>query len=137
MKFIKFLLVGIIFGIILSKTQAISWFRIFEMFQFQSFHMYGIIGSSVFLGGLAIAVIKRTQANDYSGQPITFSPKRKTYINGILGGTLFGLGWALAGACPGPMFVLLGHGFLSISTVICGAILGTFVYGVVKSKLPH
>ncbi|MFK7757266.1 MAG: DUF6691 family protein [Flavobacteriales bacterium] len=137
MKFIKFLLVGTVFGIILSKSEAISWFRIFEMFQFQSFHMYGIIGCAVVLGAIATYFIKKTQAKDYTGQPISFTPKRKTYVNGILGGTIFGFGWALAGACPGPMFILLGHGFLSLAIVIGGAILGTFVYGVVKSKLPH
>lgn len=137
MKFIKFLIAGTIFGIILSKSEVISWFRIFEMFQFQSFHMFGIIGSAVMLGAIAIVLIKRFRANDYKGHAISFTDKRKTYVNGILGGTIFGFGWALAGACPGPMFVLLGHGFLSLTVVIGGAILGTFVYGVVKSKLPH
>ena len=136
MKSIKFLAAGIIFGIILSKSEAISWFRIFEMFQFQSFHMYGIIGCAVVLGAIAIFLIKKTKAKDYTGAPIMLADKNKTYINGLLGGTLFGLGWALAGACPGPMFVLLGHGFMSLLVVILGAILGTFVFGVVKSKLP-
>jgi len=136
MKLIKFLIAGIFFGIILSKSEALSWFRIFEMFQFQSFHMYGIIGSAVTLGALAVFIIKKTGAKDYTGEPITFPLKNKTYINGILGGTLFGFGWALAGACPGPMFVLLGQGFVSILVVIGGAILGTFVFGMIKKYLP-
>ncbi len=136
MKSIKFLLAGTIFGIILSKSEAVSWFRIFEMFHFQSFHMYGIIGCAVVLGALATFIIKRMGAKDYTGEPITFIPKNKTYINGILGGTLFGFGWALAGACPGPMFVLLGQGFASILVVIGGAILGTFVFGMIKRYLP-
>ena len=136
MKFIKFLLAGTFFGIILSKSEAISWFRIFEMFQFESFHMYGIIGCAVILGALATFLIKKTGAKDYTGELITFTPKNKTYINGMLGGILFGFGWALAGACPGPMFVLLGHGFLSIALVIIGAILGTFVFGMIKNYLP-
>ena len=137
MKYLKFLIIGIVFGIIMSKAEIISWYRIYEMFQFKSFHMYGIIGSAVALGILAVQVIKRTEMKGLDGEQITFSPKNKSIARYLIGGTFFGLGWALVGACPGPMFVLLGHGFVSIILVIVGAVAGTFVYGLLRSKLPH
>ncbi len=137
MKYLKFLIIGILFGIIMSKAEIISWYRIYEMFQFKSFHMYGIIGSAVLLGILIVQIIKRTRLNSLEGEPIVFAPKAKSITRYLVGGTFFGLGWALVGACPGPMFVLLGHGFLSIVVVIFGAIAGTFVYGLLRSKLPH
>ena len=137
MKALKFILVGIVFGIIMYKSQAVSWYRIHEMFRFESFHMYGIIGSALFLGALAVQWIKRTQMKDITGQPIVIEPKEKSFWRYILGGTFFGLGWALTGACPGPMYVLLGTGMMSIMIVLFGAIIGTFLYGVLRSKLPH
>lgn len=137
MKALKFILVGIVFGIIMYKSQAVSWYRIHEMFRFESFHMYGIIGSALFLGVLAVQWIKRTQMKDITGQPIMIEPKEKSFWRYILGGTFFGLGWALTGACPGPMYVLLGTGMMSIMIVLFGAIIGTFLYGVLRSKLPH
>ena len=137
MKKIKFLLVGIVFGIIMSKSEVISWYRIYEMFTFQSFHMYGIIGSAVGLGILINQIIRRTGMKSISGTDIKFTNKAATYPRYIIGGTIFGLGWALTGACPGPMFVLLGNGFLSISVVIFSSVIGTFLYGLLRDKLPH
>ena len=125
------------FGIVLVKSEAVSWYRIFEMFKFQSFHMYGIIGSAVLLGILAIAFIKRTGLKSHEGQTINIAPKEKGFTRYLLGGSIFGLGWALAGACPGPMYILVGTGVFSMLIVIAAAILGTFVYGVIKDKLPH
>lgn len=137
MKFLKYLFVGIFFGIILVKSEAVSWYRIFEMFKFQSFHMYGIIGSAVFLGIIFIWLFKKLKVKSIEGQEIRIIPKDRGFIQYILGGTLFGLGWALAGTCPGPMYILLGTGVFSILIVIAAAVLGTFVYGVLKNKLPH
>ncbi len=137
MKYAKFVIIGIIFGIIMAKAELISWFRIYEMFRFESFHMYGVIGSAVILGILFVQIIKRTGAKDISGQEISINPKKMGVTRYLLGGIIFGLGWALAGACPGPMFVLVGYGYYSILIVILGAILGTFAYGLLRNKLPH
>ena len=137
MKLIKFLLFGVLFGIILTKAEVISWFRIFEMFRFESFHMYGVIGSAVMIGIVVVQIIKRTGMKSMGGEPIVFTPKSKRLAPLLIGGTLFGLGWAMTGACPGPMFVLLGAGYYGILVVIASAILGTFLYGVLKPKLPH
>lgn len=137
MKFLKFLFVGIFFGIVLVKSEAVSWYRIFEMFKFQSFHMYGIIGSAVGLGILFLWIFRKFKVNSIEGKEILLAPKERSFARYILGGTIFGLGWALAGACPGPMYILLGTGVYSMLIVITAAILGTFVYGVLKNKLPH
>jgi uncharacterized protein len=137
MKFIKFLIVGILFGIVMAKSQALSWYRIQEMFRFQSFHMYGIIGTAVVLGVIGTALIKRFKINDVQGEPINFVPKDKTFWRYLIGGSIFGLGWALSGACPGPMVVNIGYGFFSFIVVVFFAVLGTYLYGVLESKLPH
>jgi hypothetical protein len=137
MKFLKFLGVGVFFGIVLVKSEAVSWYRIYEMFKFQSFHMYGIIGSAVTIGLLFFLIAKKLQLKSIEGQVINPNEKDKNYKANILGGTIFGLGWALAGACPGPMYILLGTGVFSILIVIAAALLGTFVYGLLKEKLPH
>jgi uncharacterized membrane protein YedE/YeeE len=137
MKNIRFLLTGIFFGIVLVKAQVVSWFRIYEMFRFESFHMYGIIGTAVVLGIIIVQFIKRSRNKSIEGQAIRIEEKPKTYKASIFGGIIFGLGWALVGACPGPMYILLGGGFLSIGIVILSAILGTFLYGLVRDKLPH
>ncbi|WP_298472871.1 DUF6691 family protein [uncultured Maribacter sp.] len=137
MKFIKFLIVGILFGIILVKSEAVSWYRIFEMFKFQSFHMYGIIGSAVGLGIISIYIIKKTKIKSITGTEIKIPAKNKGFVNYLLGGSIFGLGWALGGACPGPMYILVGTGVFSMLIVITAATLGTFVYGLLKNKLPH
>lgn len=137
MKLIKFLILGIVFGIVMAKSEAISWFRIQEMFRFQAFHMYGIIGTAVILGVIGVFLIKKYNIRDFHGNPITFYPKDKSIFRYLLGGTIFGLGWALSGACPGPMVVNIGYGFLSMTIVFLFAIAGTFLYGVIKDKLPH
>lgn len=136
-KFIKFFLVGIFFGIVLTKSEAVSWYRIFEMFKFQSFHMYGIIGTAVITGILLLLIAKMMNVKATNGTPIRVPLKELGYKRYILGGTLFGLGWALCGACPGPMYILIGTGAFSILIVIAAALLGTLAYGVVKDKLPH
>ncbi len=137
MRSIIYLVIGILFGIVLIKSEAASWFRIYEMFQFGSFHMYGIIGSAVVLGILSIQFLKKYNVKSFYGAPIHIASKEKGVKRYILGGIIFGFGWALAGACPGPMFVLLGAGYLPIIIVIASAILGTFLYGVLKNRLPH
>ena len=137
MRLIKFLLTGILFGIVMTKSEAISWFRIQEMFRFQSFHMYGIIGVAVVLGAIMIYFLKRGNAKNVFGDTITIKPKANTYKASIFGGTLFGLGWAMTGACPGPLYTLLGHGYFIILVVIASALLGTLAYGAVRDKLPH
>ncbi len=137
MKFLKFLLLGIVFGIVMAKSEAISWFRIQEMFRFQAFHMYGIIGTAVTLGVVGVALIKKFKIRDFHGNPILFFPKDKSVARYLIGGTIFGLGWALSGACPGPMVVNIGYGFLSMIVVFFFAIVGTYLYGVFMKKLPH
>jgi uncharacterized membrane protein YedE/YeeE len=137
MKAIKFLVVGVLFGIVMTKAEIISWYRIYEMFHFQSFHMYGIIGSAVVLGMLFVQIIERTRLKDMYGSEIQFTPKKKSIARYLIGGIIFGLGWALTGACPGPMFTLLGNGFGVMLIVIVSALFGTFMYGVLRDKLPH
>ena len=104
MKYIKYFAVGIFFGIVMTKSEAISWYRIFEMFRFESFHMYGIIGTAVVLGAIVTALIKKVQMKDVAGQTITFNPKNMSIPRYLFGGIIFGLGWAMTGACPGPLF---------------------------------
>ena len=137
MRSILYLIIGIFFGIVLFKSEAASWFRIYEMFQFKSFHMYGIIGSALVIGVIAIQIIKRFKVKSVYGETITIPPKAKSFSRYMFGGVLFGLGWALAGACPGPIFVLAGAGYLPILVVLLASIFGTFIYGVLKDKLPH
>lgn len=137
MKFMKFLLLGVVFGIVMAKSEAISWFRIQEMFRFQAFHMYGIIGTAVILGVIGVALIKKYNIRDFHGNPILFHPKDRSITRYLLGGAIFGLGWALSGACPGPMVVNIGYGFLTMVIVFLFAIIGTYLYGVFKEKLPH
>ena len=137
MNLLKYLLVGILFGIVLTKTEAVSWYRIYEMFHFQSFHMFGIIGTAIATGLIGIQIIKRKQLNDLHGQPIEILDKEDGNLRYWIGGILFGLGWALVGACPGPLFILIGSGFYNVLWVLGGAIFGTFLYGLVKDKLPH
>jgi hypothetical protein len=137
MRSIGYLLIGIFFGIVMFKSEAASWFRIYEMFQFQSFHMYGIIGSALVLGVIGVQIIKRKNLKSFFGQRITFIPKEKSFSRYMYGGIIFGLGWALAGACPGPIFTLIGAGFMPILIVFAGSLLGTFIYGLLRKKLPH
>jgi uncharacterized membrane protein YedE/YeeE len=137
MKAIKYILAGILFGIVMTKSEAISWYRIQEMFRFQSFHMYGIIGTAVAAGALVTLIIKRFKLKDIKGNPIVFADKDKTWARYIIGGTIFGIGWALTGACPGPMFVNFGFGYLVFIVVIAAAALGTYAYGFILRRLPH
>lgn len=137
MKQLKYILAGILFGIVMTKSEAISWFRIQEMFRFQAFHMYGIIGTAVVVGVLAVWLIKKLNLRDVHGNPIIFTPKDFSIWRYLAGGTVFGLGWAMSGACPGPMFVNLGYGYLPIAIVIIGSLLGTYLYGLIRHKLPH
>lgn len=136
-RMFKFFSIGLLFGIIAVKSEIISWFRIYEMFRFESFHMYGVIGSAVVLGVILIQYIKRSNMTDYQGEPISFQDKAKTYKRYIFGGIIFGLGWALTGACPGPMFTLLGSGFSVFIVIIASAVAGTFAYGMLRKVLPH
>lgn len=137
MKALTYLAIGILFGITMFKSEAASWFRIYEMFQFQAFHMYGIIGSALVIGVLMTQGIKKFNIKSFYKNPIHFEAKAKGFKRYIIGGTLFGLGWALAGACPGPMYTLIGAGYLPIILVVIAAIFGTYFYGLLKDKLPH
>ena len=137
MKNLSFLIVGVLFGIIMTKSEAISWFRIHEMFRFESFHMYGIIGTAVVLGAIIVRLMKWSKMKTLDGDVVSYSPMKLSVKRHILAGTIFGLGWALVGCCPGPMYVLLGNGYGIMLLVLLGAILGTFVYGIIMDKLPH
>jgi uncharacterized protein len=137
MKFIVYFLLGGFFGVVLTKSEVISWYRIYEMFRFESFHMYGIIGSSVVLGAIFIRLARRKGWLSFKGEPLNLRSYPKGWISYLVGGTIFGLGWAMTGACPGPLFILVGNGFTVIIVAILSAIFGTFVYGLVKDRLPH
>ena len=137
MRYASYLLIGLFFGIVMYKSEAASWFRIYEMFRFGSFHMYGIIGSALVLGILGVQVIKRKNIKSIQGTDMRLAPKNRSIARYLFGGIIFGLGWALAGACPGPMYVLAGAGYISILVVIFGALLGTFLYGLLRDRLPH
>lgn len=133
---LKYLLVGVLFGIVFVKAEVVSWFRIQEMFRLQSFHMFGIIGSAILVGMLSIWLIKKYQIRTLTGEKIEFHPK-KFHKGQIYGGLIFGLGWAITGACPGPLFAQIGMGTTVIVVTLLSAIMGTWVYGLIKEKLPH
>jgi len=137
MKNLKFLLVGILFGIILTKSEVVSWYRIYEMFKFQSFHMYGVIGGAVVIGIVLMQLFKKQKIKTFDGKAIEVTPREKGVSKNLIGGIIFGLGWALGGACPGPMFALIGMGVIPIVVVLFGAVLGAFAYHGIKHKLPH
>lgn len=137
MKTAAYLFIGTFFGIIMYKSEAASWFRIYEMFRFDSFHMYGIIGSALVLGIIGVQLIKKRTLKSFFGAPIKIAPKERGFKKYFFGGTIFGLGWALAGACPGPIYVLIGAGYLPVLVVLAGALLGAFLYGLLRKKLPH
>jgi uncharacterized membrane protein YedE/YeeE len=136
LSYFKYLIVGIAFGIILVKSEVISWFRIQEMFRLQSFHMYGVIGSAVVTGIISVQLIKRFNIKTLSGEKIEL-PQKKFNKGQIFGGLLFGFGWALTGACPGPMFAQIGTGAVVVVVALLSAIGGTWVYGLIREKLPH
>ncbi|WP_334056114.1 YeeE/YedE thiosulfate transporter family protein [Polaribacter sp. P097] len=137
MKNIKFLILGIFFAIVLSKSQAISWYRFYEMFKFQSFHMYGIIGGAVVISAIIMQLFKSGKIKDINGNKIVPKPKKKGVISTIFGGTLFGLGWGISGACAAPVFVILGFKFLPALIILIGALIGAFLYGLLAKKLPN
>ena len=137
MKLLKYLMVGVVFGITLTKSEVVSWYRIYEMFRFQSFHMYGIIGSAVLVGMIYTQIIKRSKVKNVHGEQIVIPPKQFSIPRYLFGGTLFGLGWAMTGACPGPMFTLLGNGIGVMAVIIASAVAGTYAYGRLRSRLPH
>jgi len=133
---IKYLVLGILFGIVFVKAEIVSWFRIQEMFRLQSFHMYGVIGSAVAIGILSVWLIKKFNIKTIYGESITISPKQ--FNKGqIFGGLIFGLGWAITGACPGPLFAQIGAGTSVVIITLLSAIAGTWVYGYFREKLPH
>lgn len=137
MKRVIFILLGVLFGVVMYKAEAASWFRIYEMFNFQSFHMYGFIGSALVVGVIGIQIFKKFNTKTVDGGELELSPKTKSIPRYLIGGIFFGLGWALVGACPGPIFVLFGSGLFAIVFVIIGALVGTYIYGVIRAKLPH
>ena len=137
-RLLPYLLVGIYFGIIFTKSEVISWYRIQEMFRFQAFHMYGIIGSAIAVAAISVQIIKRKGIRAFDGSEIIIPPKDMgSGTRYWLGGTFFGLGWALTGACPGPMFALVGNGVLVMIVAILSAVAGTYAYGVLRPHLPH
>lgn len=136
-KYVPFFTVGIFFGIVLTKSEVVSWYRIYEMFRFDSFHMYGVIGSAVVLGAIGTAIIKQRKLKATTGYPITFTPKKRSVARYLIGGILFGLGWAMVGACPGPIYTLVGYGYSVIVVVLLSAVAGTWAYGLVRHRLPH
>lgn len=132
----KYLLAGVLFGIILVKAEVVSWFRIQEMFRFQSFHMYGVIGSAVVVGMLSLFIIRKFGIKTIHGEEIVLH-KNSFSKGNIIGGLIFGLGWALTGACPGPLFALVGTGATVLVVALLSAIAGTWVYGLIRERLPH
>ena len=136
MKYVKYLVLGTLFGIILTKSEVISWFRIQEMFRFQAFHMYGVIGSAIVVGLVSIQLIKRNRLKSLNGEPIVIADKQ--FNHGVwIGGFIFGLGWAITGACPGPLFAQLGSGIGAAAVMIVAALAGTWTYRALRGKLPH
>jgi uncharacterized membrane protein YedE/YeeE len=133
---LKYLVVGILFGIVFVKAEVISWFRIQEMFRLQSFHMYGIIGSAVVTAMISVFIIKKLNIKTIYGERISIAPK-KFNKGQIYGGLIFGFGWAITGACPGPLFAQIGTGALAIAVTLISAIFGTWIYGYFREKLPH
>ncbi|RLZ07166.1 DUF6691 family protein [Faecalibacter macacae] len=137
MKNLIYIILGVVFGVTMYKAETASWFRIYEMFNFQSFHMYGFIGSALAVGLIGVQLMKKKEAKDIDGNQINIQPKTKSIARYLIGGIFFGLGWALVGACPGPIFVLVGAGLYPMLIVIFGALAGTYLYGIIKDKLPH
>lgn len=133
---VKYLIIGILFGIVFIKAEIISWFRIQEMFRFQSFHMYGVIGSAIAVGALSVWLIRKYNIKTIYGEEVVIHPKE--FNKGqVIGGLIFGLGWAMTGACPGPLFAQIGSGATAIAITLLSAIAGTWLYGYIREKLPH
>ena len=136
MKNLKYLFVGLFFGVVLTKGEAISWYRIQEMFRLHSFHMYGVIGTAVVVGIISVWAIKKFNIKTLQGEKVIFHDKQ-FHWGTVIGGFIFGLGWAITGACPGPLFAQIGSGFLVVIVTLFSAIAGTWVYGLLQKKLPH
>ncbi|WP_224751018.1 DUF6691 family protein [Mucilaginibacter pankratovii] len=136
MKNLKFLFLGLLFGVILIKSEVVSWFRVQEMFHLQAFHMYGIIGSAIVVAMVSIAIIKRFNIKTISGE-LVIIPQKTFHWGNVYGGLIFGLGWAITGACPGPLFAQIGGGFAVVLVTLLSAIAGTWVYGLLRDRLPH
>ena len=133
-----YLLLGGAFGAVLMEAEVISWFRIQEMFRFQAFHMYGIIGSAVVVAGIALAALKHLGWRTASGEPLALAPKTLgSGVRYLVGGMIFGVGWALTGACPGPLAALVAGGVPVMIVALASALVGTWVYGFVRPHLPH
>ena len=137
MKNLKYLVIGTWFGILLTKSEAVSWFRIQEMFRFQALHMYGIIGLAVVVGMISILLIKKFKIKSLNGEDINPAKKPIQFKSNLIGGFLFGLGWALTGACPGPIYSLIGNGIMVFIVVLTAALVGSIVYDLIKKYLPH
>lgn len=137
MKNVRIIVAGVIFGIIMVKSEAVSWFRIQEMFRFQGFHMYGIICTAVVVGAILLQLVKRAHLKNLDGAVISIPQKPKLYRSALIGGIIFGIGWAFTGACPGPLFVNLGAGYTVMIVPILAAVIGAFVHGLVKRRLPQ
>ena len=137
MKNLKYIIIGGWFGILLTKSQAVSWFRIQEMFRFQSFHMYGIIGLAIIVGMLSIFIIKKFKIKSINGETIDPVKKPIQFKSNLIGGLIFGLGWALTGACPGPIYSLIGNGITVFVVVLTASLSGSIVYDLIKKYLPH
>jgi uncharacterized membrane protein YedE/YeeE len=137
MKNLKFLILGIFFAIVLSKTQAISWYRFYEMFKFQSFHMFGIIGGAVVISMIFMQLFKKGIIKDAKGNIIVPKQKKKGFISTLLGGTFFGVGWGISGACAAPIFIIFGFQLIPAIIILIGALIGTFIYGLLSKKLPN
>ena len=137
MKNLKYLVIGTWFGILLTKSEAVSWFRIQEMFRFQAFHMYGIIGLAVVVGMISLLVIKKFKIKSLDGENINPAQKPLQFKSNLIGGFLFGLGWALTGACPGPIYALIGNGIMVFIVVLTADLVGSIIYDLIKKYLPH
>jgi len=137
-EFVLYLLTGTYFGVVITKGEVLSWFRIQEMFRFQSFHMYGIIGSAVLVGAVSVSLIRKARLRSLVGEQISIAPKTLgTGVRYLAGGTLFGIGWAMTGACPGPLIALVGNGVTVMLVALLSAAVGTWLYGHLRPRLPH
>jgi len=134
---VRYLAIGTYFGFVLVKAEVLSWYRIQEMFRFDAFHMYGTIGLAIMVGMITVWAVKRWQLRSVDGEPIRFSDKERSWARYLLGGSLFGVGWALTGACPGPVAALIGAGMPAFTVVLLSALLGTYTYGLLRARLPH
>lgn len=137
LAYTPYLVAGIVFGFIAIKSEISSWYRIYEMFRFESFHMYGVIGSAVVVGALSLLLLRRFGLKSLTGEELSVKPKESGRYRYILGGVVFGLGWGLVGACPGPIYALMGSGFAGAIVIFLGALLGTYMYGLLQRRLPH